>query len=646
MTDITTPRAPVAPVAPTRLKPLGIDEVTLTGGFWADRQRLNENAMIPHCLHWEHKVGWINNFAAQLRGTLAEERTGRWFADSDVYKLLEAIAWEIGRTGSAELESALEEIVDLIAACQHDDGYVNTRYGNPGQEPRFSDLEMGHELYNVGHLVQAAVARLRTGHGSDDRLVQVAVRAADHVCATFGEGGIERVGGHPEIEVAFVELYRATGDRAYLEQARLFLDRRGTGTLADFELGRAYFQDDIPIRDAQVLRGHAVRALYLLAGAVDAAVELGDDELLDVVEAQYQRTLERRTYITGGMGSHHQDEAFGADWELPADRSYCETCAGVGSIMVAWRLLLARGDLRYADIIERTLYNVVAVSPSADGRAFFYTNTLHQRSVGSVPPQDEASPRSSGSGRAPWFEVSCCPTNVSRTFAQLGTYVATSDDRGIHVLQFASGRIVADLPAGRVTLDIATDYPENGRVRIDVVDAPDALWELTIRVPEWAEGATVDTGDGPRRATAPSVVLNDGLTTGTTIAIDLPMTPRWTYPDDRIDAVRGCVALERGPLVLCAESTDQDGADVGELRVNPSIPATDTPHGIKAAGWRTTFEPDGSPYSARFRDTASRSAAISYIPYYAWANRGPSTMRIWVPTGAEWRHEQTVGTQT
>src|SRR5690606_14405896 len=304
--------APVLPVAATPLRPLGMGEIRIEGGFWGERQRLNGTSIIPHCLHWEERVGWVNNFSALLRGTLAEERQGREFSDSDVYKLLEAMVWEIGRTGDTALQQTFDDIVALIAACQQPDGYLNTKFDNPGQQPRYTDFEMGHELYNVGHLIQAAVARLRTGFDERDLLVQVALRAADHVCDVFREGGLHRVGGHPEIEVALVELYRATGEHRYLEQARVFLERRGRGTLRDIEFGRGYFQDDVPLREAEALRGHAVRALYLSAGAVDAGVELGDDELVDAIERQYRRTLARRTYVTGGMGSHHQDEAFGA----------------------------------------------------------------------------------------------------------------------------------------------------------------------------------------------------------------------------------------------------------------------------------------------------------------------------------------------
>ena len=406
---------PVAPVVPTvgAFRPLGLGEVRLTGGFWGQRQQINASATIDHCDHWEQRIGWIDNFVLAADGRVAGRRTGPRFADSDVYKMLEAMAWEVSRTGDRRLDSRIEELAGIIESAQQPDGYLSTRYGHAGMEPRYSDLAWGHELYCYGHLIQAAVARLRGGR--TDTLVRVALRAADHVCETFGPDGIQAVCGHPEVELALVELYRVTGERRYLDQAKVFVDRRGRETLPDIEFGRSYYQDDIPVRDAEVFSGHAVRALYLACGAVDVATETGDAELLDAVVRQFHRTLARRTYLTGGMGSRHSDEAFGDDFELPPDRSYSETCAGIASVMLAWRLLLHTGEARYADVMERALFNVVATSPSAQGTAFFYTNTLHQRTAGSPVDPDLISARALAQGRAPWFEVSCCPTNVART---------------------------------------------------------------------------------------------------------------------------------------------------------------------------------------------------------------------------------------
>jgi len=638
-------RGAVAPALPGagRLRPLGLDEVTITGGFWAERQHVNATATIDHCDAWEQRVGWIDNFRAAAAGTVAQSRTGREFSDSDVYKLVEAMAWEVARTGDPRLDARIEELAQLFESVQEPDGYLSTKYGRPGQEPRYSDLAWGHELYCYGHLIQAAVARLRSGR--HDTLVRVALRAADHVCEAFGPLGIASVCGHAEIEVALVELYRATGQERYLEQARLFVERRGTGTLPDIEFGRSYYQDDVPVREATVLRGHAVRAMYLTAGVVDLAVESADDELLEIARRQFATTLARRTYLTGGMGSHHQDEAFGDDFELPPDRSYCETCAGVGAVMVAWRLALATGDLAYGDVVERTLYNVVATSPAADGRSFFYTNPLHKRVPGQEAAADEVSPRALSRLRAPWFEVSCCPTNVARTFASLAGYVATTDGAGVQLHQLVPCRVDTRVDGGAVRLEVETRYPQDGDVVVRVLEAPDGPWELSLRVPAWAQGATLDGAPVARVARATD------LRAGQEVRLTLPVGVRTTLPDERIDAVRGCVAFERGPVVLCLESTDlPTGLEVDDVELVPRSVVEDSGRGARVRMRAVAHADAAWPYGGAADDAAGavpvvpdataravaprgEDLAVELVPYHSWANRGPSTMRIWIPAG-------------
>ncbi|WP_282944869.1 glycoside hydrolase family 127 protein [Cellulomonas endometrii] len=629
-----TTAPPVAPVVPSRgtLRPLGLDEVTLTGGFWADRQRVNGAATIPHCDTWETRVGWIGNFARAVDGTVAEHRTGREFSDSDVYKMIEAMAWEVGRTGDPALEARIAELTAQIGAVQEPDGYLNTKFGRPGQQPRYSDLAWGHELYCFGHLIQAAVARLRTGH--DDELVAIARRAADHVCAEFGPDGRDAVCGHPEIEVALAELGRATGERRYLDQAALFVERRGRGLLPDIEFGREYYQDDVPVRKADVLRGHAVRALYLTAAAVDVAVDTADDELLGAAREAYERTLARRTYLTGGMGSHHQDEAFGDDFELPPDRAYCETCAGVASVMVAWRLLLATGDAAWGDVVERTLFNVVATSPAEDGRAFFYTNPLQKRVPGEAAADDEVSARALSRLRAPWFEVSCCPTNVARTLAALGGYVAAVSDDALHLQQYAPARIATRLGDGRaVGLEVATGYPVDGEVVVRVTDAPAGEWTLALRVPAWASGAATLDG-APAEVSGGEVRVRRAFAAGDEVRLVLPVEPRVTAPDGRIDAVRGCVAVERGPVVLCAESVDLPGrADAGAVRVDVAGTLVADGDGARVRGRVVRAAGEGWPYGGTDAgDADGEPVDVRLVPYHSWANRGPSTMRVWLPT--------------
>ena len=580
-------------------------------GFWGDRQALNADAIIPHCLGWERRLGWIENF----RDPHGER--GREFADSDVYKLVEAMAWEAGRDGDSGLDDVIEEIAAEASHAQEEDGYLNTRFGHRGREHRYTDLEWGHELYCYGHLIQAAVARLRTR--GEDRLTEIAVRAADHVCETFGPDGNQGVCGHPEIEMALVELYRATAERRYLDQASRFVERRGRPALADGERGRAYYQDDMPIREAPAFRGHAVRALYLAGGAVDVATETGDEELLAAIVGQWERTIARRTYLTGGMGSRHADESFGEDFELPPDRAYSETCAGVASVQLAWRLLLATGEARYADLAERTLLNVVATSPALDGRGFFYANPLHQRVPGEAPDPDAESPRAASSLRAPWFHVSCCPTNVARTLASLGGYVATTDGAGVQLHQLVSCDVRAPLAGGATAaLRVQTDYPWSGEVVVRVEEP--GSWRLSLRVPAWAgEAVLVDRGER-RRVGAGYATAEGPWQAGDEVRLELPVRARWTRPDPRIDAVRGCVALERGPLVYCVESTDQPaGTELDSVAAEPTDALTEhVPGGV--LGSAVAVEAVGAS-----------SGRLTFIPYHAWGNRGLSTMRVWVP---------------
>ncbi|WP_156145936.1 beta-L-arabinofuranosidase domain-containing protein [Microbacterium sp. MEJ108Y] len=619
MFDTTTPAAPVVPTR-GRLRPLGLDEVRITGGFWGDRQTVNGSATLTHIESRLESEGWLPNFDLAAAGTLPAGRRGREFADSEIYKYLEALAWEIGRTDAAadsDLEQRFRRVVDRVAAAQEPDGYLNTMFGRDGQGERWSALQWGHELYCLGHLFQAAVARVRTRPDADDGLVAVARLAAELVCQEFGVDGRDAICGHAEVEVGLAELGRALGEQRYIDQAALFVERHGRGSLGEIEWGQEYFQDDVPVRDAQALRGHAVRANYLASGATDVAIERSDVELLDALRGQWDRTVERRTYVTGGQGSHHQDEAFGDDWELPPDRAYSETCAGIGSIMFSWRLLLATGDVRHADLIERTLFNVVATSPADDGRAFFYANTLHQRTPGTPADPDATSARASSSLRAPWFEVSCCPPNVARTFASLAAYVATADDDGVQLHQYAPSTVRTTLPDGRVVaFEVSTTYPVEGDVRIMI--AEDAQFTLTLRVPSWASGATVRVHSGGEVTESPApaggVEITRAFRAGDVVELSLPIMARATSPHPMVDAVRGSVVIERGPEVLALESIDL-GSDVGDAVV---------------AG--DPIERDGRvvlPVRHRSTDEVNE---VALVPYHDWAQRGPSTMRVWIPT--------------
>jgi uncharacterized protein len=626
-------------VAPGRgaLMPLGIDAVRITGGFWAQRQEVNATATLKHCLGWMDRLGWIANFDRTAAGE-GGERAGREFSDSEIYKLLEALAWESARSGDTWAESTFSGLARRVIAAQQPDGYLHTKFGGPGQASRYSDLEWGHELYCAGFLLQAAVARARTA-GPDD-FVAGAMRLADHICEVFGADGLQAVCGHPEIEPALVELYRVTGERRYLDQAALFVARRGHGTLETRDVTSAYFSDDVPVRDAAVLRGHAVRALYLAAGAVDVAVETADAGLLAALGSQWHATVRRRTYLTGGMGSRHEGESFGDDFELPADRAYSETCAGVGSVMFSWRQLLADGDETYADLIERTLYNVIATSPNAAGDEFFYVNPLQRDTPGLPSARDVPSARPASSQRAPWFEVSCCPTNVARTFASLAAYIATVDASGLQIHQYAPSTITAALPDGRnVAVRVETEYPESGSVVVTVDESPATPWTLSLRVPGWAlDGATIESGGRREAVSGRLAQVTRVFSAGDKVVLELPLAPRLTFPHPSIDDLRGTAAVEVGPLVYCLESVDQPDDPLPELRLDATAtPARDP---LPGAGWvrmrgYAAQPPAGPepawPYTPSPQEGTLAVRELTFIPYHRWAERGPSTMRVFVP---------------
>lgn len=628
MTTAYTAPQPAAPVVPShsKLRPLGVTDVRITDGFWAERQKLNAISIIPHALKWENKLGWTTNFALAAAHENPTGRAGREFSDSEVYKLLEAMSWEVLRSGDEALEEQVRALAEVIAAAQAPDGYLNTHFGQDGQPGRYIDFEWGHELYCYGHLFQAAVARIRSGR--EDTLVQVALEAADHVCSVFGSDSLAAICGHPEVEVGLAELGRAAGRQDYIEQARLFIERRGHGLLGPIELGQDYFQDDMPVRSATVFRGHAVRAGYLAAGAADVAVETHDPDLLGAIERQYDRTIARRMYITGGVGSRHTGEAFGEDFELPPDRAYCETCAATASVMVSWRLLLQTGQEKYADLIERTLFNAIACSPSLTGDSFFYANPLQVRKPGSPPDLDQPCPRAESGSRAPWFTVSCCPPNLARLYASLSAYVATVDGDCVRIHQFAPGEISATMGNGsHVQLRVETGYPYDGCVGVTVVDAdPSQDWTLALRVPAWADVEL----DGLTREGDLAVARD--LKPGQTVSMRIGMEPRVIYPDSRIDAARGCVAVERGPLVMCLESVDlPDGVGVDNICVDPDAPVTVDGDGVLMTGYLVDRPERGWPYTPATLPAEKTLMSVPLIPYHRWANRGAATMRVWLP---------------
>jgi DUF1680 family protein len=626
VTSVQTIGSSVVPTASARvrLRPIDGRGVVIRDGLLADRQRVNREITLLHGAEELERAGTLDNLRIAA-GLMSGERRGMVFSDSDVYKWLEALAWEMAREPSPELERLARETIDLVSAAQEPDGYLNSWCQVVDPAWRWTDLKMGHELYCAGHLIQAGVAFARAM--GDTSLLTVGRRFADLIDESLGSDARMDTDGHPGIEVALVELYRQTGASRYLKLADTLTARRGSGMFAGGCFDLSYYQDAEPVRDARSIAGHAVRALYLAAGVTDLYAETGDDALLASMLRQWDELASTKTYLTGGIGSRHHGEAIGDPYELPPDRAYCETCAAIASIMWNWRLLLVTGERRFADLLERTLYNGFLSGLSLDGGSFFYTNPLQSRN---------------GERRHRWHPVACCPPNIMRLLASLHHYLATTSDGGVQLHQYAPSTIRAVVPvAGSVELAVETSYPWSGSVTVEVVACGDGEWTLSLRVPGWARGAVVDG-----QPVAPGYAeLTRRWRPGDRVVLELEVSPRLTAPNPRIDAVRGCVALERGPVVYCFEAGDLPaGANLADVALQTdTAPADSGPlapplggfPGVSVAG--VVRDPDGWRQIEYVdvrevpRDGAPTPAQLLAIPYFAWANRGDGGMRVWLP---------------
>ena len=645
----------VAPVVPrtaahSALRPLGLEAVGITSGEWADWQRDNAEVTIPHSIGWLERDGTVDNLRRLDPDAVdAPPRRGLWFTDSDLYKELEGVAWELARRPSADLEAVLDDLSGVVARAQEKDGYLNS-FVQAGLDERWDNLVTSHEHYCIGHLAQAAIAAQRATGRTE--LLDVTERAMDLILAEFANGRRNLVDGHEEIEMSLVELYRETGKPQYLTLAQQFIDQRGHNVLATKDFSSDYYQDAVPVREQSNVVGHAVRAVYLLAGVADVYLETGETALLDAAIRQWETMTARKTYLTGALGSRFEGEAFGDDYELPPDLGYGETCATIGNVMLSWRLLLATGESRFADAIERGLYNLIAASTSVERTAFFYNNPAQRRAALPAAPTDTRPSRAAAPGTRPvWFECACCPPNIVRTIASLGAYVSTVTDAGVQLHQYLPTSIEAEFASGPVALTVETAYPLDGVITIEVGSTPGADWTLSLRIPGWAATDTVgltvndDTVavelDGRGYA-----AISRAWTAGDRVELKLPMQPRLTVAHPAVDALRGTVAIELGPVVYALESPDQEsGVDVNIVEVTTDhelVIETRTLLGREIAGITAKglvrdagkWPPTGYATLGDEPGVARRLVDIRLIPYALWANRGPSTMRIHLPVAA------------
>jgi hypothetical protein len=622
-----------------RLRTLPLDGVSLEAGFWRPWQEINQGISLRHGFEQLHKAGNFHDLklaAGRTRG----DYVGPVFMDSDVYKWLEAAAYALALHADPKLLQMAEFAIDLLEEAQGPDGYLDSYWQAVEPERRWQDLQHGHELYCAGHLIQAAVAYHRaTGR---DRLLQIACRFADNIDAVFGPDGRAGTPGHPEIELALVELYRATGERRYLDLSAFFVDQRGHGLLGSHRLGSpAYYQDHVPVREAATVEGHAVRQLYLTTGVADLYLETGDTALLDALQRQWHNMVSRKLHVTGGLGAEHAGEAFGEPYELPNERAYCETCAQIASIMWNWRMLLITGERRFADLMELTLYNSFLSGVSLDGRRYFYVNPLLSRGADPLLGRKRVE-------RAEWHGCACCPPNVMRTLASLGHYLATTTPAGIQVHLYTAAALEAEFAPGRwAVLELRTTYPWSEQIDVAIRATDDQPWELQLRIPGWCAGAALaingaaaDLDPGREYATISRV-----WQVGDVVTLTLPQPPQMLVAHPRVDPARASVALRRGPIVYCVEQVDQDPElDVQDIAVAPDATIVaewrpDLLNGVTVlrlpGASHAVEEWEGTLYRPLATAPAAppRTADLTAIPYYAWANRGPNAMRVWVPLG-------------
>lgn len=566
-------------------------------------------------------VGNFHNLrlaAGQIEG----KYRGPLYMDSDLHKWLEALGYELANAPDTELQHMADETIDLLTAAQDKDGYLDSFYQVAEPNHRWVNLKDGHELYCFGHLTEAAVVHHRaTG---DTRLLNVARRFADYINSIFGEGKRPVTDGHPESELALIELYRETGEARYLNLAKYILDQRGHGLLGG---NSGYYQDRVPVRQQTILEGHAVRALYLNTGITDLYLETGEQALLDSMQRQWHDLVSGKLFITGGVGSRHEGESFGEPYELPNDRCYCETCAAIANVLWNWRMLQVTGESQYADQMERALYNGFLSGVSLDGKGFFYVNPLLSRG---------------GYSRPEWHGCACCPPNVMRMLASITHYFATTSNDGLHLHHYAPSHIQTTLPNGQnVALNIETEYPWHGQIKVTVEDA--GAYELKLRIPDWCSYASANIN---RHAVDESafqqgyVTLHQAWQAGDIIELNLEMLPRFTIGHPRIDATRGCVAIEYGPLVYCLEQIDND-ANILDVEIDPAGVMQTEWHEdlfggvmlILASGcvvesetWKhTLYRPLGDDQVER------KSVQLTAVPYQLWANRDAGAMRVWIP---------------
>ncbi len=618
------------------ITPVPFTQVNIQDNFWQPRMQTNRDVTVPYTFQKSEETGRLRNFA--IAGGLEKgEFEGIYFNDSDVFKIIEGASFSLQVNPDPKLRAYLDNLIIKIVAAQEEDGYLYTnrtidpnKAADKGGEKRWTSLRIHHELYNVGHMYEAAVAHFQaTGKRT---LLDVAIKNADLIDSVFGPGKNMGVPGHQEIEIGLVKLYRVTGNEKYLNLAKFFVDQRGNAE--GHELYGKYSQDHKPFSEQEKAVGHSVRAGYFYAGATDIAAITGTKEYDKALDKIWKNIIERKIYLTGGIGAEPKHEGFGPDYELPNATAYTETCAAISLMLWNHRLFLLQGDVKYMDVFERTLYNGFLSGVSFEGNTFFYPNPLEADGVYKF--------NQGVCGRSPWFDCSCCPVNVVRILPSLPGYIYATLGEDVYVNLFIGNESAFDVNGKLLEIEQKTNYPWDGKVALTINNNEPVPAHLNIRIPGWLRdevmpgnlysyvtkkqlGYTLSVNGVKQEAIAKNgyIVLEQNTwKKGDHIQIEFDMAVRKVITHEKVEANKNKVAFERGPLVYCAEEIDNPNG-ILNLKVNTNDV------------FNYSFDNDLFGGLGKIKGTAtknSKSTTFTAIPYYAWAHRKVGEMAVWINT--------------
>jgi len=623
-----------APMADYPITPVPFTDVKIIDNFWKPRLETNREVTVPYTFDKSVETGRIRNF--EIAGGLEKgEFEGIFFNDSDVFKIIEGASYSLQVNPDPELKKYLDDVIFKIAGAQEEDGYLYTnrtidpsKAADKGGEKRWTNLKTFHELYNVGHMYEAAVAHYQaTGERT---LLDVAIKNADLLVSVFGPERKMGVPGHQEIEIGLVRLYRVTGNEDYLNLAKFFVDQRGNAE--GHELFGEYSQDHKPFSEQENAVGHSVRAGYYYAGATDIAAITRTNEYDTALDKIWESIVHRKIYLTGGIGAERGHEGFGPDYELPNATAYTETCAAIALMFWNHRMFLLKGDVKYMDVFERTLYNGFLSGVSFEGNTFFYPNPLEADGVTKF--------NQGVCGRSPWFDCSCCPVNVVRVLPSLPGYIYATKGGNIFVNLFVGNKSSFEVNGGNIDIQTSTNYPWDGRVELAINNTKAVSAQFNIRIPGWMRNEVMQ-GDLYSYAEEKNLQVmlsvngveqkpqvKDGYMIldkqlwrkGDKIVVEFDMAVRKVVADEQVKANQGKTAFERGPIVYCAEEID-----------NPK--GVFSLDGIPRSSFEYIF--DGSTLNGVGKiigksKADSKKTTLVAIPYYAWAHREVGAMAVWL----------------